>query len=57
MHSDMGIRDRFLIRFFGWVTGMRLLNPSKDPFTDQEEGIRGATPAYIPLMEESDTIH
>lgn len=56
MYRDLGMRDRLLVHFFGWVTGIRLLNPTKGR-VEEEEGVRGAMSAYIPLMEESDTIH
>ena len=46
MYRKLGIRDRILIDFFGWVTGIRLLNPSRHHITDEEMAVRKTMPYY-----------
>ncbi len=66
MYSKLGIRDRILIDFFGWVTGIRILNPSRQYTTREEkaagEGIpcfygEGVYPGDANLMDGGDSIH
>ncbi len=46
MSDKLGLRDRILIDFFGWVTGMRLLNPPKFSFPREK---RRTTGAMLPI--------
>ena len=66
MYSKLGIRDRILIDFFGWVTGIRLLNPSRNHTNHEEKSAGKGIPCFydetlrhesINLMDGGDSIH
>jgi hypothetical protein len=40
MYKKLGLKDRLLVGLFGWVTGIRLLNPPENIFTDEEEATK-----------------
>ena len=39
MYRKLGIKDRILIDFFGWVTGIRILNPSSNHTAHEKRAI------------------
>ena len=47
MYNKLGLRDRLLVDFFGWVTGIRLLNPPNYALTEEERAIRKVLPSSI----------
>ena len=52
MYEKLGLRDRLLISFFGWVTGIRLLNPPEYVLTEEERVIRKVK--HSSIEKESD---
>lgn len=57
MYEKLGIRDRILVNFFGWVTGIRMLYPPEDLLTDEERTIKTVIPPVIEKESDDNNIH
>lgn len=56
MYEKLGIRDRILIDFFGWVTGIRMLYPPEYLLTDEERAIEKVMPSVMEKEPDDNVI-
>ena len=53
----MGIKDRLLINFYGWVTGIHLLSSPKSLSTEEEKALTGLKPLLYDMGGDPEVPH